>query len=67
MTRSTQPRSGFRPARSIGRVMFSAADQRRQQVERLEHEAEAVAPQAGELLVGQAGEVDVADEDPART
>ena len=42
--------------------MFSRAFERRQQVERLEDEADALAADAGQLAVGQRPEVDVAEE-----
>ena len=53
--------SGLRPAMSIGRVMFSRRGQRRQQVERLEDEADLVPAQLGQLLVLERAELGLAD------
>ena len=63
--RRASARSGLRPASACGSVMFSARVSVGHQVERLEHEADAVAAQQRELLVGQRAQVDVADQDPA--
>ena len=49
--RATPRPAGGRRAGTAG-TMFSRGGHRRQQVERLEHEADAVAAQRGELLVG---------------
>ena len=58
--------SGLRPAIRIGSTMFSAAVMRRQQVERLEDEADLVATQQGERLVVERGDLGVAEVDLAR-
>ena len=52
--------SGLAPASVIGSVMFSVARERRQQVERLEDEADALAADLGQLAVAERPEVDVA-------
>ena len=67
ITRSSQPAVGL-PAGQVDRQGdVLGRRQHRQQVEGLEDEPEAVAPQPGQLLVGQGGEVDVAHQDaPAR-
>ena len=54
MTASSQARSGFRPARSIGRVMFSAAVSVGIRLNDWKTKPMPVAPQAGEGLVRQA-------------
>ena len=63
---ATQCSSGLRPAIRIGSTMFSAAVMRRQQVERLEDEADPVAPQQGERLVVERGDLGVAEVHLAR-
>ena len=62
---STHAASGLRPGEPHRQRDVLRRGQRRDQVERLEHEADPVAPQLGELLLGERAEVGVADPDGA--
>ena len=61
MTWSSHFSSGFLPAMSMGRVMFSAAFSVGMQVERLEHEADPVPAQPGQLALLEPGDLRVAE------